>query len=157
MLMQTAWTNHILTFLLSEYKPVLYFLFYFILVCTGKKTINHTIAFKMTFFLLKRDTPARNSLYARPVKFLFIDSWMGETAKGLLIANYHFTTIIHYVLAITIINQLCKQLGMRRRRAGCGNACNLNFNILSGCFVKWNSKLVSWHLHWAVWPEEFTG
>lgn len=44
---------------------------------------------------------------------------MGETAEGLLIANYDFAIIIHYVLAITIINQLCKQLEIRRGRAGC--------------------------------------
>lgn len=58
---------------------------------------------------------------------------MGETAEGLLIANYHFTIIIHYVLAITFINQLCKQLAIWRGKAGCGGVgeCNLNFNILS--------------------------
>ena len=53
-------------------------------------------------------------------------------ARGLFVANYHFTIIIHYVLAITVINQLCKQSAIRRGRAGCGDVggCNLSFRSL---------------------------
>lgn len=60
----------------------------------------------MIFFLVKCDlTGALNSLYLQSDKSLAL-----KTAEGLLAANYDFTIIIHYVLAITVINQLCKQL-----------------------------------------------
>lgn len=70
---------------------------------------------------------------------------MRETAEGLFIPNYDSTIIIHNVLAITDINQLCKWLEILKGRAGWNDAedRNLNFNIISlRCFVKRTSKLV---------------
>lgn len=55
---------------------------------------------------------------------------MEELLKGRLIATNDFTIIIHYVLAITVLNQLGKQAA---DRAGSGNVgeCNWNFNSVS--------------------------
>lgn len=53
----------------------------------------------------------------------------GKTADGRLIANYSFTIIIHYELATTVNNQLCRQLEVERVVAA--SECNWNFNFPS--------------------------